>query len=364
MKKLPLLIAIVSGMLTINSCRPGDACTDVNCFYDGACVDGDCDCPEGLTGPNCEVGSFVNGVFVLHEGNFNGGNASISFLLKDESVIANGVFSTVNSTPLGDVGQSMTIIGDKGYIVVNNSGKIEVVNLADFSSAGTITGLSSPRYIVEISSSQAYISDLFSGSITVFDPQTLSNIWAIPVPGHVEEMVHTTSGVIAAGTGANKVYRINASTDQLSDSVAVGIGPSQLAVDANEKVWVLTNGGFGTEAPKLVRINPFDMSIELSLDFTLANFPSSLKTNAAGTVLYWADGGVFKMDITATSIPTTAFLSTPVYKVNADPETDMIYVSDAGDFNSNGKVYRYQSDGTPVDTFNVGVIPAEFTFTE
>ena len=105
------------------------------------------------------------------------------------------------------------------------------------------------------------------------------------------------------------------------------------------------------------------MSIELSLEFTLSDFPSSLKTNAAGTSLYWANGGVFKMDITATSVPTTAFIATAVYKVNADPETDIIYVSDAGDFASNGKVYRYQSDGTLVDTFNVGVIPAEFTFT-
>ncbi|MFT6027872.1 MAG: hypothetical protein ACI8P5_002146, partial [Bacteroidia bacterium] len=42
----------------------------------------------------------------------------------------------------------------------------------------------------------------------------------------------------------------------------------------------------------------------------------------------------------------------------------LVYISDAGDFNSNGSVYRYQADGTPVDTFAVGVIPSEYAFTE
>ena len=145
-------------------------------------------------------------------------------------------------------------------------------------------------------------------------------------------MVNTSSGVIAAGTGANQVYKIDATSNTITDSVSVGIGPSNLTVDANGKVWVMTNGGWGTEEPKLARINPADMSVELTMDFTLTDFPSSLKTNAAGTSVYWANGGVFKMDITDTSIPTNAFISTAVYKVNADPADDMIYVSDAGDF--------------------------------
>jgi len=364
MKKLFVLISIIGGFATMNSCNTQDACQDVKCFYDGQCVNGDCECLNGLTGPNCEIGSLTNGVLVVHEGGFEKGNASISFLLKDVSVAANGVFSTVNTVPLGDVAQSMTIIGNRGYIAVNNSAKVEVVNMDDFRSVGTITGLSSPRFIVRVSDEKAYVSDLFSGSITVFNPQTLNTTGAISVIGQVEEMVSTASGIIAAGSGANQVYRIDTSTNQLSDSVAVGIGPSQLAVDANGKVWVLTNGGWGAEAPKLVRINPADMSVELSLDFTLTDFPSSLKTNAAKTSLYWANGGVFQMDITATSIPTTAFISTAVYKINANPQDDIIYVSDAGDFNSNGKVYSYNPDGTAVDTFNVGVIPAELVFTQ
>lgn len=338
MKKLFLLP--IAAILTLASCNTDDKDGDTN--FD----------------------SFTNGVFVVHEGNFQGGNASLSFLNKYDDLMSNGVFTSVNSIPLGDVGQSMVTLGDVGYVVVNNSGKVEAVNLEDLTSKGTITGLSSPRYICVVSNSTAYVSDLFSGAITIFNPQTLATSGTIGVTGQVEEMVLTSSGVIAAGAGANQVYKINTLNNTLMDSVDVGIGPSNVVRDANGKVWILTNGGFGTEDAKLVCINPVNMNIEISLDFASTDFPSSLKTNAARTSLYWANGGVFKMDISATSIPTTAFLSTAAYKVNADPETDMIYVSDAGDFNSNGKVYRYESNGTAIDTFDVGVIPGEFAFTE
>ncbi len=127
---------------------------------------------------------------------------------------------------------------------------------------------------------------------------------------------------------------------------------------------MLTNS-WGTETPKLARINPADMSLEISIDFASANsFPGSLKTDAAGTSLYFIDGQVFKMHIAAGALPTSAFATAFAYKCGVDPVDDLVYISDAGDFNSNGKVYRYQSDGTPVDTFDVGVIPAEFAFTD
>lgn len=313
---------------------------------------------------NPDINSFTNGVFVVHEGNFQAGNATLSYFNKYTEEMSNDVFEAVNSIPLGDVGQSMVVVGDKGYVVVNNSGKIEVVNLEDLSSSGTITGLTSPRYICVVSNSTAYVSDLFSGVITIFNPQTLATSGSIVINGEVEEMVKTSSGVIAAGTGANQVYKINTLNNLVQDSVAVGIGPTNLALDTNGKVWIMTNGGWGTEAPKLVCIDPTNMNIELSLTFQSGSFPSSLKTNAAGNTLYWADGAVYKLDISNTTLPTVPFINAAAYKVNADPETDVIYVSDAGDFNSNGKVYRYQANGTPLDTFNVGVIPGEFCFTE
>lgn len=364
MKKLFQLVLICSGLAVMNSCNQQNACDEVTCMNGGVCVDGDCDCPEGYSGPNCEISSFENGVFVVHEGNFLGGNASLSFLSKYTGVMSNGVFNSVNGIPLGDVGQSMEVYGGKGYIVVNNSGKVEVVNLDDLSSVGTISGLTSPRYIAFVSSTKAYISDLFSGVVSIFNPQTLAVTGGVSIAGQTEQMVVVNNNLIVAGTDADKVYKIDPTTDAITDSVNVGEGPSNLVVDANNRVWVLTNGGWGNEVPKLVRINPTDMSIELTLDFpSVNNYPGNLEINGAGTTLYYVDGQVFQMAISATSLPVTPFASAFAYKCGIDPADDVVYISDAGDFNSNGWVYRYQSDGTPIDTFDVGVIPAEYAFT-
>lgn len=366
MKKFFQLVVICGALATMNACNNQDACEDTNCQNGGICVEGDCVCPDGFSGPNCEISSFENGVFVVHEGNFQGGNASLSFFNKYTDIMSNGVFSAANNGALlGDVGQSMEIRNGKGYIVVNNSGRIEVVNLTDLSSAGTISGLTSPRYITFVSDTKAYVSDLFSGSVSILNVNSMSVDGTVSIAGQTEQMALTNNQLLIAGTGANYVYKLNPDTDALTDSVNVGVGPSNLAMDANNKVWVLTNGGFGTEVPKLVRINPTDMSIELTLDFpSTQNYPGNLEISGDGNTLYYVDGQVYQMDISSTALPSAPFAAVFAYKCGVDPVEDVVYISDAGDFNSSGRVLRFESNGTAIDTFDVGVIPAEYAFTE
>ena len=365
MRKLFQLMLVCGGLAAMNACNNKDGCEDTVCQNGGVCVEGDCQCPDGYSGPNCEISSFENGVFVVHEGGFQAGNASLSFYSKDTELMSNGVFSSANgSVPLGDVAQSMELYGDRGYIVVNNSGKIEVVDLKGLTSVGTISGLSSPRYMAFLSDTKAYVSDLFS-TISVINPQTLAVVGSLNISGQTEHLVVLNDHLLVAGTTANQVYKVSAATDEVLDSVNVGIGPSNLAVDANGKLWVLTNGGWGTEVPKLVRVNPSDMTVELTLNFpSTNNYPGNLEISGDGNTLYYVDGQVYQMSISDNALPTTAFSTAFAYKCGVDPTDDVVYVSDAGDFVSNGKVYRYQSNGTPIDTFNVGVIPAEYAFTE
>jgi len=321
-------------------------------------------CDSETDNPDVDVNSFTNGVFILNEGNFLGGNASLSFFNKLNDTLTNDVFTAVNAIPLGDVAQSMVVRGDKGYIVVNNSGKIEVVNLADLTSAGTISGLTSPRFIAFVSNTKAYVSDLYSNTITVFNPEDLTITGTIATNGWIEEMVVVNGTVFAAGAGSGYVYSINTTTDQITDSVMIGEEPASLAVDANNKLWVLTTGGFQVELPKLARINPANLEMELSLDFTsLDSYPGNLQTNADGTMLYFLDGAVYSCSIDVEVIPTTPFIAGYYYKLGVDKAASIIYTSDPLDYNQNGKVYRYTNAGAAIDTLSVGVIPGNFCFT-
>jgi len=321
-------------------------------------------CETDTDDPNGNVNSFTDGVFILNEGNFLAGNASLSFFNKQNDSLSNGVFTAVNQIPLGDVAQSMVVRGDKGYIVVNNSGKVEVVNLEDLSSGGTITGLSSPRYVAFASNSKGYISDLFSGSIAVFNPENLSVTGSIATNGWTEEMIVLGGHLYVAGTGSGNIYKVDIATDQITDSVAVGEEPTSLTLDANGKLWVLTTGGWQVEEARLSRVNPSDLSIEQTLTFpTLDNYPGNLQTNAAGDMLYFLDGGVFAMSISSSQLPAQPMVSGFFYKLGIDKVDDRIYVTDPLDYNSNGKVYRYTMTGTAIDTLNVGLIPGNFCFT-
>src|SRR5689334_7227456 len=86
------------------------------------------------------------GFFIVNEGAFQNSNTSISFYDRSTNTVANDVFALKNGHALGDQAQSMTVIDGKGYIVVQGSGKIEVIDANDYSSIATITkGIFSPR---------------------------------------------------------------------------------------------------------------------------------------------------------------------------------------------------------------------------
>ena len=83
---------------------------------------------------------------------------------------------------LGDVAQSMTIHGDKGWIVVNNSHVIFAIDTKTFKETGRIENLTSPRYIHFVSDTKAYVTQLWDNRIFIVDPRRYEIIGYINVP--------------------------------------------------------------------------------------------------------------------------------------------------------------------------------------
>ncbi len=330
-----------------------------------------------------EFNEASSGVFVINEGNFMYDNASLSFYQPDSLKVYNSVFADANGAPLGDVAQSMKIRDSLGYITLNNSGKIYVINTNTFEYSGKITGLTSPRHIHFISETKAYITDLYSKSITIVNPLTLEVTGEINVNNnHPDFAQHSTEQMIRYGkflfvncwSYDDKILIIDTESDNWVDSISVPIQPRAMVMDKNETIWLLTDGGFagnpfGHEAPTLVQIDPQLREINSIQEFSLSTSPADLAINNTGDTLYFINGDVYRQSIYNNSNPEL-FVASPYQgaydrgfaALGIDPENGDIYIADAIDNIQRGAVYRYRPNGTALDTFKVGIIPTAFSF--
>ena len=79
-----------------------------------------------------EFSASGDGVFITNEGNFQYGNASLSYYDPTTMTVENEVFNRANAMKLGDVAQSMIIHDNVGWEVVNNSHVIFAIDINTF----------------------------------------------------------------------------------------------------------------------------------------------------------------------------------------------------------------------------------------
>lgn len=315
------------------------------------------------------------GLFIICEGDFQYGNATLSFYNPDENTIENEVFFRANGMKLGDVAQSMTIYENKGWIVVNNSHVIFAINTENFREVGRIENLTSPRYIHFISENKAYVTQIWDNRIFIVNPKTYTVTGYIEVPdmklgsGSTEQMVQYGKFVYCnCWSYQNRIIKIDTETDQVVESLIVGIQPNSIVLDKNNKIWTITDGGYegspyGFETPSLYCIDPETFSILQIFYFKDGDSPSELQLNGDGSELYWINEGIWKMNVDDKTFPDSPFIQsrdTKYYGLTIDPENNDVYVADAIDYMQAGKIYRYNEFATLLDEFYVGVAPGTF----
>ena len=316
--------------------------------------------------PSITFNAESGGVYISNEGNFQASNSSINYYYPSSGASAGNVFEYVNKRPLGDICQSMNVIDGKIYLVVNNSGKIEVCETLSMKNTATISGLTSPRYIVQAGPAKAYVSDAYAGNISIIDLMANTVSGTIVFPGWSEQMLLKNGNVYVASPESEYLYMIDANTDAIADSILIGKGASALAEDKDGKLWVICWADYlGTYDGSLFRINPISRQSEMHLSFASGVNPSRLCMNPAGDTLYYLNSGVFRMSIYDTSLPSAPFVasnSNNYYALGVDPNRNEVYVSDAIDYIQRGKVIRYDAAGNELTNFIVGKIPGEFLF--
>lgn len=315
------------------------------------------------------------GLYIINEGNFQYGNASLSYYNPDTKTIENEVFYRANAMKLGDVAQSMTVRDGIGWIVVNNSHVIFAIDLNTAKEVGRITNLTSPRYIHFLSDEKAYVTQLWDNRIFIINPKQCEITGYIECPdmtmetGSTEQMVQWGKYVyVNCWSYQNRILKIDTETDKVVDELEVGIQPTSLVMDCNNKLWTITDGGYegspyGYEAPSLYRIDAETFTIEKQFKFKLGDWPSEVQLNGTGDKIYWLNNDVWQMSVYDETLPAKPFLryaETLYYGLTVNPHNGDVYVADAIDYQQQGKVYRYSAAGELLDEFYVGIIPGAF----
>ncbi len=318
------------------------------------------------------------GFFIVNEGGFGNSNTSLSYYDYETGEVTNNIFQSVTGRPLGDQAQSMTVFEGKGYIVVQGSAKLEVINADDHTSVTTITeGLVSPRYLLGISSTKAYVSDWgefgVTGTVKVIDLESNMVSKTIATGQGANEMLRVDNKVYVVNAGGwgrdNTVKVIDSTTDEIVDAIEVGENPRSIQQDAGGNIWVLSAGYLAYDQSwnldpenstksSLTKIVSDEEVLRLEFPELTFSTASHLRVDIAGEVLYYLyDDKLFRISVDATGLPETAFVEKGFYGLSVDPASGNIIAMEASDFSSSGSMYFYNAEGEELDSFVVGIAP-------
>lgn len=317
-----------------------------------------------------------NNAYITNEGAYGKSTASVTFFDKTTKAVTADIFQTANGRALGDVVQSMSVYNSTGYLVVNNSNKVEVVSLPDFKSTATISSLVQPRYMVSTTAGKGYVTEWLNstaGRVSVINLATNAILTTIATGRNPEKLLSFNNLIYVPNSDENTISVIDASQDKVTSTIAVSDGPSSLAVDRSGNIWVLCGGitryGGAPSYPvlsstpgALIRFSPGAPAQQLTLPFAAGSSPSKLRISPAGDQLYYSLGrGEYRMDVTASALPTTPLIRRSFYGFDIDPKDNTLYGCVAS-FTGASKTLRYRTDGTVIDSLVTGTGSNGVTF--
>ncbi|TVR39864.1 MAG: hypothetical protein EA392_05370 [Cryomorphaceae bacterium] len=307
-------------------------------------------------------------VLVCNEGPFMTGSGTLSLVNITTGESQHSIFEDMNGFPLGNIVQSAYRDNGRLYVVVNNAGKIEVADSQNFTSVTSIENLGQPRFMVSHDGT-GYVSDWASGGVHMVNLESHTITGTIETGSGPERMLVQNDEVWVTNSGgfstAQTVSVIDANAQTLSATISVGDNPNSIAADADGHVRVLCRGVGSWPDPEAETagsiwvLNSSTHEVVSTLTFpSPTDHPSSLTANPDGTVFYYLLGGnVFRLGIDDSDLPAEPWITGNFYSLGYHNEADVLLVGDAVDFQQDGIVRMYSSQGVETGAYAVGVIP-------
>ncbi len=326
----------------------------------------------------------LEGLYVLNQGNFSDGVASVTIYDPESDSVEQNAFQNRNGRPLGSVGQSMQQIDDLLYTVINNSHKVEVMEAENLQHVETIhfPDSLSPRYMIEARNGIGYVTNWAGlgspGYVSVVDLETYEVLEHIEVGVGPEQLARVGDNVYVANSGfgnGRTISVLNAEQDEVTDQIQVSDNPVNMAIDHSTRLWVLCQGAtneFGNpddDTPAQLYVldggngTKLD-SLEIGLDAGNAAHPSRFALNNQDELIYLLKGGIHTIDMNNLQMEEIGFITGSFFALEYldEGEESRIYTTDAKGFDQAGEAYMYDLQGNAVDSFQTAVGPGDFHF--
>ncbi len=347
--------------------------------------------------------SKIAGMYLVNEGNMGSNKCTLDFLDYTEGIYMRNIYPERNPTivkELGDVGNDVQIYGNKLYIIVNCSNKVEVL---DARTGVRIKQIEIPncRYIC-FRREHAYVSSYVAGvlidpnaplgAVFKIDTASLQVVDKVTVGYQPEEMVVLGDYLYVANSGGYRVpyYDNTVSVVEFEgfhqeQQIVVGLNLHRIKADKYGKLWVSSRGNYndiyspyGSVPSNLFVLDKRVGYNEMIVTDTI-NVPcSNMAIHGDSLYLYSHDYDNITQQSTLTygiiNIKTKKVVSKNFitdgtekeikmpYGISIHPETGDIYVTDAKNYVSTGTLSCYNKEGKRKWRVSTGDIPAHMVY--
>ena len=329
------------------------------------------------------------GMYVLCEGNMGSNKATLDYLDLQTGVYSRNIYPSRNPSTvmeLGDVGNDAKIYGSRLWLVINCSNKVEVADAATAVSLGHVD-IPNCRFVA-FHEGYAYVTSYVGkvggasviGSVYKVDTLSLKVVGQVEVGYQPDELAVAGDCLYVANSGGynvlqgldydNRVSVIDLKTFQVIKHIDVAPNLFRIRADRYGRLWVASRGDYMTWPSRLYLLQ--DDAVCDSIDTPV----SDMAFRGDSLVFYGAQTDVFTgkisvgygiIDIGSREIISRRLMEYPSvvetpYGIMVHPQTGDIYVMDATNYVSSGRLFCFDTNGQLKWQTWTGDIPGHAVF--
>ncbi len=335
----------------------------------------------------------VQGFYLLNEGNMGSNKATLDYYNFRTGRYTRNIFGFANPNvpkEMGDVGNDLGIYGSKLYAVINCSNKIDVMDKNTVKKIGQID-IPNCRFI-KFYGGYAYVTSYAGpveinpdykqrGYVAKVDTTTLQVVATCLVGFQPDELDIINDKIYVANSGGymvpnyeNTVSVIDINTFTEEKRIEIDINLQCCRADKHGNLWISSRGDYYDNPSRLFvydtrherLLKTFDTEVSsmwldgdslyvIGVQFSYVTMQNEISYALINTSTLELVSDHFITDGTEKEI-------TMPYSVAVNPITKEIYVTDAKDYISPGRLYCFSPEGVKQWDVRTGDIPAHFVF--